>query len=342
MVLHRNRQMVVEEVERPSPEPGWVLVKVRACGVCGTDLHVARFVEEQQREAASGGRRPWERIDLDRGVVMGHEWCAEVVQAGPGAEQWTARTRVTFLPDPALPGLPRTGEGPGYSSRYPGAFGEYMVVRGERIQRVPDRLPDRIAATVEPCAVGCHAVREARMAPGERALVVGAGPIGMMTLLWLKHDGVEHVTVSDFSPQRRALALRCGADLVVDPAAGDVAGQIRAATGELPQVVLECVGVSGTIQQAMELVAPRGRVVVVGACMTEDHFFPGTGMAKHLTIQFSPLYTLEEVVETLNALADGKVDTSPLITRTVGLDELPAAFDALSDPTECKVVLEFS
>jgi threonine dehydrogenase-like Zn-dependent dehydrogenase len=184
-------------------------------------------------------------------------------------------------------------------------------------------------------------VREARLVPGERALVVGAGPIGMMTLLWLKHDGVAHVTVSDFSAPRRALAARCGADLVVDPATGDVAGQIRAATGALPQVVFECVGVSGTIQQAMELVAPRGRVVVVGACMTEDRFLPGTGMSKHLTIQFSPLYTREEVVETLHALAAGTIDTAPLITRTVGLDELPAAFTALSDPTECKVVVEF-
>lgn len=341
MVLRRNQRVVVEEVERPSPEPRWVLVKVRACGVCGTDLHVARFAEEQQRAAEAVGRRAWDRIDLDRGVVMGHEWCAEVVEAGPGAEHWTPGTRVTFLPDPALPGLARSGEGPGMSSRYPGAYGEYMVVRSERIQRVPEHLPDQIVATIEPCAVGRHAVREARIAAGERALVIGAGPIGMMTLLWLKHDGVEHVAVSDFSPQRRALAARCGADLVLDPGAGDVGGRISDAAGGPPQVVFECVGVTGTIQQAMELVAPRGRVVVVGACMTEDRFMPGTGMGKHLTLQFSPLYTLDEVVETLNALAEGKIDTSPLITRTVGLEELPAAFNALSDPTECKVVVTF-
>jgi 2-desacetyl-2-hydroxyethyl bacteriochlorophyllide A dehydrogenase len=339
MVLRRNQRVVVEEVERPSPEPGWVLVKVRACGVCGTDLHVARFAEEQQRAAAAVGRRAWERIDLDRGVVMGHEWCAEVVEAGSGADQWTPGTRVTFLPDPALPGLPRSGEGPGMSSRYPGAYGEYMVVRSERIQRVPEQLPDQIVATTEPCAVGLHAVREARLATDECALVIGAGPIGMMTLLWLKHDGVEHVAVSDFSPQRRALAARCGADLVLDPGADDVAGRMGAASGGLPQVVFECVGVTGTIQQAMDLVAPRGRVIVVGACMTEDRFIPGTGMSKHLTVQFSPLYTQDEVIETLNALASGKIDTSPLITRTVGLDELPAAFSALSEPSECKVML---
>src|SRR5216683_1263387 len=110
MVLRRNQQLVIEELEIPRPEPGWVLVKVRACGVCGTDLHVARFAEEQQRAAAAGrGGRVWERLDLDRGVVLGHEWCAEVVETGAGAEHWTAGTRVTFLPEPALPGLPRAG-----------------------------------------------------------------------------------------------------------------------------------------------------------------------------------------------------------------------------------------
>jgi threonine dehydrogenase-like Zn-dependent dehydrogenase len=163
--------------------------------------------------------------------------------------------------------------------------------------------------------VGLHAVREARVQPGERALVMGAGPIGLMTLLWLKQHGVEQVAVSEYAAPRRELAARLGADLVIDPAAGSVAAQL-AETGGPPPVVFECV--------------------------MEDRIKPLIGINKHLTLQFVLGYTPDEFKEALEAIGDGRVDPSPLVTRSVSLDELPAAFRALSDPTECKVVLEFA
>jgi threonine dehydrogenase-like Zn-dependent dehydrogenase len=206
--------------------------------------------------------------------------------------------------------------------------------------RVPDGVPDRVAATTEPCAVGLHAVREARIQPAERALVMGAGPIGLMTLLWLKQHGVRTVAVSEYAAPRRELAARLGADLVIDPAAGDVATAL-AAGGGAPAVVFECVGVEGTLQQAINLVERRGRVVVVGVCMTEDRIRPMSGINKHVTLQFVLGYTPEEFKEALESIGDGRIDPSPLVTRTVALEDLPAAFRALSDPTECKVVLEF-
>jgi 2-desacetyl-2-hydroxyethyl bacteriochlorophyllide A dehydrogenase len=341
MVLRSGQQLAVEELARPVPGQGWVLVKVRACGICGSDLHMARYADERIAAArAAGTPSP---MDLDRGVVMGHEWVAEVVEAGPDVTGWDVGTRVTMLPAPDyLPGLPATGPGgPGYNSDYPGGYGQYMVVRADRLQRVPDHVPDRVAATVEPCAVGLHAVRAARLQPGERVLVMGAGPIGMMTLLWLAHDGVRHITVTDFSRERRNLAARHGAHLVLGPASDDVPARIAAAAGGPPAVVFECVGVEGTIQQAMNLVAPRGRVVVVGACMTPDQFLPMTGIGKHLTLQFVLAYTRDEVAETLTALSEGRIDPSGLVTRTVSLDELPAAFRSLSDPTDCKVLVEY-
>ncbi len=127
---------------------------------------------------------------------------------------------------------------------------------------------------------------------------------------------------------------------VLDPATEDVAACVAAAAGP-PPVVFECVGVEGTLEQAMELVARRGRVVVVGVCMREDRLMPMVGINKHLTLQFVLGYTPDEYRESLEAIADGRVDPAPLVTRTVTLDELPAAFRALSDPTDCKVVLEF-
>lgn len=339
MVL-RGTKLSVEEVERPVPGAGQVLARVRACGICGSDLHFARFAEDMLRVTRAAGPAGPPAMDLERGVVMGHEFVAEVVEAGPGAEAWTPGTRVTSVPVLPDAGAPRGVQSIGYSSSYPGAYGEYVLLAAPLLLRVPDSLPDAVAATTEPCAVGLHAVREGKVATDERVLVMGAGPIGLMTLLWLKHEGVRHITVSEYAPARRELAKQLGAGEVLDPAAGDLAGQLTGADGALPSVVFECVGVEGTLQQAMNLVAARGRVVVVGVCMTPDRITPMTGINKHLTLQFVLGYTPQEYAEALGALAAGTVDTRPLVTRTVSLDELPAAFAALSDPSDCKVVLQ--
>jgi threonine dehydrogenase-like Zn-dependent dehydrogenase len=177
------------------------------------------------------------------------------------------------------------------------------------------------------------------MQSGEHAVVMGAGPIGLMTLIWLKQEGVKHVTVSDYAPARRELAAKLGADLVVDPAATNVADAVVAGAGKAAPVVFECVGVEGTLRQAMELVDRGGRVVVVGVCMKEDRIFPMVGINKQLTLKFVLGYTPMEYAEALAALGDRKIDTSPMITRTVGLDGLVDAFEALADPHDCKIVV---
>jgi 2-desacetyl-2-hydroxyethyl bacteriochlorophyllide A dehydrogenase len=336
-MVFRRGGLNVEELAQPAPGPEQVLLRTRACGICGSDLHVARFAEDLMR-AAPG--QAFVTMDLDRGVVMGHEWVAEVVAAGAGAEQWTPGTRVVGRPVTPAPGVaPRPG--PGYNSDFPGGYGEYMLVHASRLLGVPEHVPDLVAATTEPCAVGLHAARAASLGPEDRVLVMGAGPIGMMTLLWVKRSGVRHVTVSEVTAPRRELARTVGADAVVDPTAGELAGQNANAAGGPPTVVFECVGVEGTLQQAMELAAPGGQVVVAGVCMTEDRIQPRVAIGKQLTLRFVLAYTPDEVTETLEALAAGKVDTAPLVTRSIGLEELPAAFGALADPQDCKVMVVF-
>ncbi|MGH2583605.1 MAG: zinc-binding dehydrogenase [Dehalococcoidia bacterium] len=340
MVL-RGSELTVEEMDRPTPGPGQVLARVRACGICGSDLHFARYADELIAVSRGADPAGWSAMDLERGVVMGHEFVAEVVEAGPGAGAWTPGTRVASIPVLVDPSIQRGMQSIGYSSTYPGAYGEYVLMSTPLLLRVPEGVPDRVAATTEPCAVGLHAVREARMQPGERALVMGAGPIGLMTLLWLKQHGAQNVAISEIAPQRRKLAARVGADIVIDPTTEDVAARL-AETGGAPPVVFECIGVEGTLQQAMGLADRRGRIVVVGVCMTEDRFRPLLAINKHLTLQFVLGYTPEEFKEALESIGDGRVDTSPLVTRSVSLNELPAAFQALSDPKDCKVVLEFA
>jgi threonine dehydrogenase-like Zn-dependent dehydrogenase len=354
MVL-RNGQLSVEEVPAPRPGPGQVLARVRACGICGSDLHAARFLDEMLATAERQRRRAWYGRDLDAGIVMGHEFVCEVLEAGPGAEEWKPGTRVTSMPVLLAPESPNGVLSVGYATEVPGAYSERVLLSAPLLLKVPDNVSDDVAATTEPCAVGLHAVRESRIQPSETALVMGAGPIGLMTLIWLKRQGVAYVAVSDPAAERPALAERMGADEVFDPRGADLAAALDAAIGRrregsegngsprpavrAPDVVFECVGVPGTLQQAMELVNVRGRVVVVGVCMEEDRLRPLLGINKQLTLQFVLGYTPAEFAETLQAFADGLVDTSPLVTRHVTLDELPAAFASLADPKDCKVVV---
>ncbi|MFN8506237.1 MAG: zinc-binding dehydrogenase [Dehalococcoidia bacterium] len=347
MVL-RGTTLAIEEVPRPAPGTGQLLARVLACGICGSDLHAARHIDAMTAAAGGPGL-------ANAGIVMGHEFVAEVVEAGPGVEGFAPGDRVTSMPvlvDPASGRVLALG----YNPAAPGAYAEYLLLTAALCLPVPAALESAVAATTEPCAVGLHAVRESRIQPGEPALVMGAGPIGLMTLLWLRDAGVRFIAVSDPAPERRALARALGATAVFDPtegmlataladalpapeaAGGLPAGYMSEGGTAAPPVVFECVGVPGTLQQAMQLVQPKGRVVVVGVCMEPDRITPSLGVTKQLTLQFVLGYTAAEYAEALDAIAGGRVDTRPLVTRTVGLDELPAAFAALAGPRDCKVV----
>jgi 2-desacetyl-2-hydroxyethyl bacteriochlorophyllide A dehydrogenase len=264
---------------------------------------------------------------------MGHEFVAEVVEVGEGVSGWQSGDRVTSMPI-LVPTEGRPASNIGYSSEYPGAYGECVVLSAPLLLRVPDGLADHVAALTEPCGVALHAVREAALPAESSVLVMGAGPIGLLTALWLKSDG-HTVAISDPAAPRRDLARSLGIPNVLDPSAGDVASKLATA----PDVVFECVGVQGTLQQAMELVARRGRVIVVGVCMLEDRIRPLLAINKHLTFQFVLGYTPQEFAEALAALGAGKIPGEALVTRTVTLGDLPAAFQALGDPHDCKVVL---
>ena len=354
-MVMRGSNLVIEDVPVPKPGPNQVLARVLACGICGSDLHAAKHMDRMIATAKQDPRSAWYSRDANPGIVMGHEFVAEVVEAGPGAETWTAGMRVTSMPVVPTTESPNGYQSIGYSPEIPGAYGEYIVMAAALLLPVADHISDEVAATTEPCAVGLHAVREAKLTPEDTALVMGAGPIGLMTLLWLKREGIPYVAVSDYSAERRELARVLGADDVFDPAAVNVAEALDAAlprpqgrAGEsyggvaavaAPSVIFECVGVPGTLQQAIELIQVRGRIVVVGVCMEEDRITPLLGINKQATLTFVLGYTAAEYAETLQAFADGLVDPSPLVTRKVTLDELPATFAALADPRDCKVLV---
>jgi threonine dehydrogenase-like Zn-dependent dehydrogenase len=329
----RDGQMVYrDDVPDPIPESGQVLVGVRACGICGSDLHFAahgaNVVEMGDRVARGAGGM---RVDLNRDIYMGHEFSAEILEAGPDTETHPAGTVVTSLP--VL--LSEKGFEPlVYSNSAIGGYAERMLLSAPLLLPVPNGLDPRHAALTEPMSVGLHAVNKSNIQPGEVALVIGCGPIGIAIIAALRTRGVETIAAADFSPKRRELAATMGAHQTLDPAQGSPFDSVK------PKVVFEAVGVPGVIDDILLRARHGTRLVIAGVCMQPDTMHPFFGIAKEVNIQFTLAQTPDEFAETLRALAEGDIDVSPLITGEVGLDGVGQAFDDLADPERhCKILV---
>lgn len=349
----RERTLVVDTLPDPEPGPGQVLVKTLACGICGSDLHALKHAETLVAAARESGS-PF-AMDLARDVVMGHEFCAEVVDYGPGTQRaLPAGTRVCSMP--VLLGAAGI-QAVGYSNEAPGGYGEAMCLSEGLLLPVPNGLATEHAALTEPMAVGVHAVAKARLERDDVPLVIGCGPVGLSVIAALRIAGAAPIVAADFSPRRRALAERLGADVVVDPSAqspyeswAEVARAAEPAPGAdalglgsplRPGVIFECVGVPGVIDQILRG-APRGaRVVVVGVCMEPDPIRPLFGIQKELNVQFVLGYTPEEFAGTLRHIAEGEIPVEPLVTGRVGVGGVPDAFEELGRPDRhAKILVE--
>ena len=210
----RNRGLVVAEVPTPEPGPGEVLVRTLACGICGSDLHALKHAEKFVENSRRAGN-PWV-MDLGRDVVMGHEFCGEIVEHGPEtARALKVGTRVCSRPTLMRPTGPQSI---GYSNDNPGGYGEYMRLTETLLLEVPNGLSTEHAALTEPMAVGVHAVAKARLQPDDAPLVIGCGPVGLAVIAALRLHGVRPIVAADFSRRRRELAVALGADVVIDPA----------------------------------------------------------------------------------------------------------------------------
>ncbi|MDQ1394907.1 MAG: hypothetical protein QOG64_166 [Acidimicrobiaceae bacterium] len=335
----RNKQMVVDDVPEPVPGFGQVLVRTVACGICGSDLHFLRHGDRMAELAAQTGGPT--TLDLTKDIVMGHEFTAEVLESGPDTAGPKAGTIVTSMPVVIKGFSIEDISAVGYSNEFPGGYGERMLLSAPLLLEVPNGLDPRWAALTEPMAVGAHAVAKSGIAPGDAALVLGCGPVGLAVIASLRLAGIEPIVAADFSPARRTLATTMGAHEVVDPRQEPGIDAWQRVDGTRPLVVFEAVGVPGMLQSALQD-APRGsRIVVVGVCMEEDRILPILGINKELNIQFVLAYQPNEFADTLLAIADGRLDVEPLITGSVGIDEVPGAFDALADPeNHCKILVQ--
>ena len=294
-------------------------------------------------------------LDPRRDIVFGHEFCGEILDYGPGTSaRLPTGTRVVAMPLAFGPGGLETI---GFSNRFPGAFAENFVATADVLLPVPNGLPAEQAAMVEPMAVGIHGVAQATLDRDSVAMVIGCGPIGLAAIAALKAQGVAPIIAADFSPTRRALAMKIGADIVVDPRAQSPHDQwpkwdvppsvaehgIARLTGRSLRkaVVFECVGVPGILQSLLESVPPEAQIIVLGACMEMDRLEPVLAINKQLNLKFASFYSPEEFSLSLHRIANGITDVAPLITSTVGRSDVAAAFESLRDPeAQTKIIVQ--
>ena len=358
-VIRRNKTLVCDEVADLTPGPGQLLVRTLACGICGSDLHalhhMEHMIETSRRASGDDGGAMGGGFDPTADTVFGHEFCAEILDFGPGMSRGLkAGARVVSVPAT----LTEAGvELLGYSNRLPGGFAERMLLSEALVLEVPNGLPTDQAALTEPFAVGAHAVAKARLDKTSVCLVIGCGPVGLAVIAALKAKGHGPVIASDYSPRRRAAAEMLGADVVIDPAqespharwqaygvptaraAQNMARMMGQTFGQ--PVVFECVGAPGVLQALIEASPAGSQIVVAGVCMETDKIEPAIAITKEIELTFVFGYSPEEFAATLRQLSEGVIDVSRVVTGKVGLGEVAEAFVTLGDPeAHVKILVE--
>lgn len=325
-VLHGARDVRVESRVRPGVDAGMVLLRVRRAGICGSDSHYF----------AHGACGPFVPT---RPFVLGHEFVADVVARGTDVSAPEVGARVTVNPARACGACPYCRGGRrnlcrstimlGSASTTPptdGAFAEFVAVGADQCHVLPPELDDGVGTMIEPLAVAWHAVKRAGDVPGARMLVMGGGPIGLLTAMVARACGAASVALGDVVPERRRLAVDVGVDVAIDPTSRLLAEQVFELTGDGFDVVLEASGARAALRQAFDLVRPGGTIVQVGTLGTEDVPLPANRlMLREIRLVGSFRYG-DVFDEAIRLAACGRMDVRPLIT---GVFPLARSLEAL-------------
>jgi 2-desacetyl-2-hydroxyethyl bacteriochlorophyllide A dehydrogenase len=314
-------QIEVTDVPRPEPGQGEVLIRVGYCGICGSDLESYHF----------GMYEP--------GLIPGHEFAGTLAGLGPGVTGWSVGDRVVVSDTvPCGECVPcREGRLDACESltmigvTHDGAMAEYCVTAARGLHRLPDGVTLRQGALVEPLSVALHGVRRSRLKVGDRALVMGAGPIGLLTLQCALLAGARTVAVTEVDGVRRALACRLGASAVLDPARDNVGLALAGLTGgQGPDVVLICTGAPAPFGDAVSLVRKGGQIYLLGLCMEPVATDFASIVLNDLCIEGS-LAGRAEVPAAVDLLAQRRVDVDALVSHEIELDQVVThGFEPLS------------
>jgi (R,R)-butanediol dehydrogenase/meso-butanediol dehydrogenase/diacetyl reductase len=325
-VWHGRNDIRVEDVPRPIlPPAGWVQIRVQWCGICGSDLHeyVAGpvFIPVDVPHPMTG---------IKGQCILGHEFCGEIVELGAGVQGFSLGESVAadacqhcgtcyycthglynICENLAFTGLMNNG-----------AFAELVNVPANLLYKLPPNFPAEAGALIEPLAVGMHAVKKAGSLLGQNVVVVGAGTIGLCTIMCAKAAGAAQVIALEMSGARKAKALEVGATHVLDPNECDALAGVKRLTGGLgADVSFECIGNKHTAKLAIDLIRKAGKCVLVGIFEepSEFNFFELVATEKQV---IGSLAYNGEFADVIAFIADGRLDIKPLVTGRIQLEQI--------------------
>lgn len=338
LVYEGPEKLRVAEFPKPVPKPGEVLVKIKACGICGSDIH--GYLGITGRRVAP--------------MVMGHEFSGVIELLGENCSgKFHAGDRVTVQPvnfcgtcENCRKGFTNVCQNKKFFGvmDVDGAFEEYLCVPEKLLYRLPDSMSYLDGAMTEPMAVAYCGVSKAGDLKGKTVLIVGGGTIGQLALLAAKAKGAGTLLLSDISKNRRETARKLGADFTIDASAADFQGKVREALdGNLVDVAIEAVGISATVKQAVESLKPQGACVWIGNSAKEIQLNMQSVVTQEFKLFGTYIYTHEEFGKTIGFMQDNSLDFSEIITGQIPLEEAPGMFRELVAGSEqhLKVVVTF-
>lgn len=336
-VLHKGA-MSIATIPDPVPASGQVLVAPLACGVCGSDLHARDHTLHLCNLLHRAGFRGF--MNPDRPVVMGHEFCAALLEPAAGLPRDHRVVARPFLVDSDGVALI------GYSNLYNGAFAEQMLLQADALLAVPDNVETDVAAMTEPLAVAVHAVAESGADKDCAFAVYGCGPVGLFIIARLKALGWGPVLAIDPVAARRAMAERMGADAVIAPdgdasaawwqhlnlhiGLSDTMAAAAAGVAGKRAIIFECVGKPGVLTSIAEAAPVASTITVAGVCMETDALEPALLIQKSLQLRFVFAYSPAEFAEAFAMICANPAALMPLVTGATALDQIDQAFAALT------------
>ncbi|WP_317929626.1 zinc-dependent alcohol dehydrogenase [Halioxenophilus sp. WMMB6] len=317
----QGQTITIQNLPDPTPGATDLIIRVHRCGICGTDLHLT-----------SG-----HHFDFPANSVLGHEYAGEVVAVGSAVTNFKIGDLITALPSTGCGQVncPACREGnltlcraaPGVV----GGFAELLRVPAAVAVKLPNTLSQADGALIEPMAVGLYGIQQSGMQVGDRVVVLGAGTVALCAIYWAKRLGAGRIVAVSRSPRRAELVGQMGGDGFVCSGEHE-AERIAQALGGPADIVLECVGAEGFLAHGLALVRPLGKLVSLGFCTAPDSFIPAIAGMKGVSLLFPVGYTLRDFEHVARTMDNGHVDPKLLISKVVGLDDLPATFALLRRP----------
>lgn len=334
-VFYGKHDLRIEEIKKPAPKAGEVLVKVMACGICGTDVHI--FNGDEGAAATP------------RGTVLGHEFAGVIESVGEGVKKFQAGDRICIDPNQLCNDCRYCKSGLGHFCEHMtgigttvnGGFAEYCAVPVSQAYRIGDGTTFAQAAMTEPVSCCLHGIEMSDIVAGETVLVIGGGMIGLLMLQLAKIKGAGRLILAEPVPEKRELAFRLGADLCYDPTKENGKEYFGEHGIDRISSVIECVGKKETMAQAIELAGCKSTVMLFGLTAPDDEIpiKPFTLFKKEITVRASYInpYTQKRA---LSLIDGGKIDVSSMVSETIPLSELPKALSDGKRRSAGKIIVD--